>query len=72
MIANCDFFQHTTVFNNINQNDFDFWQKLGFLDKPINCQCCPHIETSQLICTANQLTGVYIRATATNNGLSKD
>ena len=25
--------------------------------------CCPHIETSQLICTANQLTGFYMRAT---------
>ena len=24
---------------------------------------CPHIETSQLICTANQLTGFYMRAT---------
>ena len=27
------------------------------------CQGCPHIETSQLICTANQLTGFYMRAT---------
>ena len=25
------------------------------------CQCCPHIETSQLICTENQLTGFYMR-----------
>ena len=25
----------------------------------IICQCCPHLETSQLICTANQLTGFY-------------
>ena len=33
------------------------------------CQCCPHIETSQLICTANQLTGFYTRATITLNGL---
>ena len=22
--------------------------------KPIKCQCCPHIKTSQLNCTANQ------------------
>ena len=36
---------------------------------PIKCQCCPHIETSQLICTANQLTGFYIRATMALNGL---
>ena len=27
---------------------------------PIKRQCCPHIETSQLICTANQLTGFYM------------
>ena len=33
------------------------------------CHCCPHIETSQLICTANQLTGFYMRATLTLNGL---
>ena len=32
-------------------------------------QCCPHIETSQLICTANQLTGFYMRATLALNGL---
>ena len=30
---------------------------------PIKCQCCPHIETSQLICCANQVTGFYMRAT---------
>ena len=29
----------------------------------------PHIETSQLICTANQLTGFYLRATVALNGL---
>ena len=28
----------------------------------------PHIETSQLICTANQLTGFYLRATLVLNG----
>ena len=27
------------------------------------CQCCPHIETSQLICFANQLTGFYMALT---------
>ena len=35
------------------------------------CQCCPHIETSQLIYTARQLTGFYMRATLTLNGLIK-
>ena len=29
----------------------------------------PHIETSQLTCTANQLTGFYMRATLAINGL---
>ena len=37
--------------------------------EPIKCQCCPHIETSQLICSANQLTTFYMRATLTFNGL---
>ena len=32
----------------------------------------PHIETSQLSYTANQLTGFYMRATLALNGLSKD
>ena len=35
----------------------------------IKYQCYPHIETSQLICTANQLTGSYMRATLSLNGL---
>ena len=39
---------------------------------PIQCQCCLHIETSQLICCANQLTGFYMRATTlTFNGFVK-
>ena len=39
---------------------FAFLMALGI--NPLN-QCCCHIETSQLICYANQLTGFYIRAT---------
>ena len=31
----------------------------------------PHIETSQLICSANQLTGFYIRETLTFNELDE-
>ena len=30
---------------------------------PFNGQCSSHIETSQLICRANQLTGFYVRGT---------
>ena len=36
----------------------------------IKCQCCTHMETSQLICCANQLTGFYMRATLALNGLN--
>ena len=36
----------------------------------IKCQCCPHIETSQLICCANQLTGFYMWAAQALNGLN--
>ena len=36
---------------------------------PIKCQCCPRIETSQLVCFTNQLTGFYKRATLAFSGL---
>ena len=36
----------------------------------IKCQCCPNIETSQLICTSNQFTGFYMWATLACNGLT--
>ena len=36
----------------------------------MKCQYCPHIETSQLICTANQLTGFYMRTTLALHGLN--
>ena len=35
------------------------------------CQCCSHIEISQLICTAIQLTGFYMSATLVLNELKK-
>ena len=38
---------------------------------PIKCQCCPHTETSQLICCANHLTDFYMRTTLALNGLNK-
>ena len=37
----------------------------------LNCQYCPHIETSQLIFCANQLTGFYMRVTLATNGLNR-
>ena len=42
------------------------------LNQPIKCQCCPHTETSQMICRANQLTGFYMGATLAFNGLTYD
>ena len=39
-------------------NSFKFaWYQLS------KCQSCHHIETSQLICSANQLTGFYMMTT---------
>ena len=35
-------------------------------------QCSQHIELSQLICAANQLTGFYIMGTSANKGLKND
>ena len=35
----------------------------------VKCHCCLHIETSQLICSTNQLTGFCMRATLVFNGL---
>ena len=36
----------------------------------IKCQCCSHIETTQLLCFANPLTGFCMRATLALNGLN--
>ena len=36
---------------------------------PFNAQCPSHIETSQLICRANQLTGFYMGRTLVVEGL---
>ena len=35
-----------------------------------NWQCCPHKETSQIVCCANQLIVFYMRATLAINGLN--
>ena len=47
------------LFKNISQ----------ILFKPISGQYYTHIETSQLICSANQLTGFYERVTLSWCGL---
>ena len=37
--------------------------------KLIKCQNCHYVETTQLICFANQLTGLYMMATLAFNEL---
>ena len=43
---------------------------LAHIFKPFNDQCPSHIETSQLICRANQLTGFYVGGKLIVKGLS--
>ena len=43
------------------------WQK-RLLVKAINDQCFYHIEMSQLICSGNQLTGLYMMETLVVSG----
>ena len=42
-----------------------------FFRLPFNDQCSHHIETSQLICSSNQLTGFYIMGTLVAKRLSQ-
>ena len=39
------------------------------MTSPFNDQCFHHIETSHLICRANQLTGFYVMGTLVGKGL---
>ena len=39
---------------------FGCQSQFGVFLLPFNDQCSHHIETSQLICSANQLTGFYM------------
>ena len=45
------------------------WEHWSEMSGPFNGQCPSHIETSQLICSANQLTDFYVRGTLTVKGL---
>ena len=47
-------------------------QNTSKIIRPIKCQCCPHIKTSQLICTATQLACFYMRATLAFDGLNTE
>ena len=53
------------------KRELHFVKKQNESFKPIKCHCCPYIETNQLICSANRLTGIYIRATLALSGLNK-
>ena len=48
---------------------FDSSVKWFLFAKLINRQSCHHIETRQLICSANQLSGFYMMATLAFNEL---
>ena len=45
--------------------------KLEQMGQHIKPQSCHHTETSQLICSANQLTGFYMMATSAFNELKR-
>ena len=61
---NSEKYQGTTVSK-------DVFSKVAVI-KPIKCQCCPHIETSQLICYAKSIDCICMRAILAFNGLSQD
>ena len=46
-----------------------WWWLILRYSKPTKCQCYPHVETSQLIYTPNQLTGFCMRPTLPLIGL---
>ena len=46
-------------------------QSLLLTLEPLNDQCSHHIESSQLICRANQLTAFYMMGTLVVKGLIK-
>ena len=48
---------------------FAFCMKI-LIHLPIQCQCYPQMQTSHLICCANQLIGFCTRTTLAFNGLS--
>ena len=49
---------------------FKLAQVILLLRELIKSRICHHIETSQLICWANQLTGFYMMTTITFNELT--
>ena len=60
---------HDTV-KNLRRDDFEqHCPKNEVFHYLIKRQSCYHIETSQLICSANQLTGFYMMATLVFNEL---
>ena len=56
---------------NLNKTEKAYITKVAnFFCDAIKRQSCHHIETSQLICSANQLTGFYMMATLALNELN--
>ena len=81
-ITNCDFFVTFILLVSVDYDNLPLFSHnyflynmlivcyLWFCFKPIKFRCCPPIETSQLICCANQLTGFHMRAILALNGLN--
>ena len=57
----------STLMERLTEKKIEF--KLVMTSQPFNEQCPSHIETSPLICFANQLTGFYMRGTLAVKGL---
>ena len=54
----------------VRNNKFhEIFLEISLTLQPFNDQCSHHIETSQLICYANQLTGFYMVGTLVVKGL---
>ena len=56
--------------SHLKNNSYNYKRlKICFKYWPTKCQNYPHIETSQLVCTVNQLSGFYMRVTLAFNKL---
>ena len=60
-----------TFCSHFNRNLAKFQKEmLALLGVFYNNRCCSYIETSQLLCSANQMTGFYMSGTLVVKGLN--
>ena len=67
---NTFFAEHLGTTASVDTQSWHMWIGRSSYSYAIKCLCFPHIETSQLICAANKLTGFYMKATLALIGLS--